>query len=351
MSDKTVFVIGAGASKEVNLPVGKELKLRISELLNIKFVRSQINKGDEIIASAFKKHVLDIKGNQADYNQYLIEAKKISKALPLAISIDNYIDAHRENENISFCGKLAIVKAILEAEGNSYLTLKGTINKEINFEILENTWYLPFFKLLTENCNKNDLTERFKKIVLIIFNYDRCVEQFLYYALQRYYDISEHESAELLKTLKIFHPYGIVGQLPFNSSDVTFDFGANPSPTKLLQLANEIKTFTEGTDPNSSDIIEIRKNMAIANKVVFLGFAFHKLNIELIRPNLEFNNEEHYTECYGSAYGIPLQDHDVINNILSRYFEISNNNISLDIPNSTCKDFFSNYMRSLSFAD
>jgi hypothetical protein len=33
MSMKTVFVIGAGASKEANLPTGSELKVQIANLL------------------------------------------------------------------------------------------------------------------------------------------------------------------------------------------------------------------------------------------------------------------------------------------------------------------------------
>jgi hypothetical protein len=37
MEIKTVYIVGAGASKEVNLPIGYELKSIISKLLNIQF--------------------------------------------------------------------------------------------------------------------------------------------------------------------------------------------------------------------------------------------------------------------------------------------------------------------------
>lgn len=62
------------------------------------------------------------------------------------------------------------------------------------------------------------------------------------------------------------------------------EFGQDLTPDLLLKLVVGIKTFSEGTDPESSDILEIRKHMGKANVLVFLGFAFHKLNMELINP-------------------------------------------------------------------
>jgi len=48
-------------------------------------------------------------------------ARSISVALPLAKSIDNYIDSQWGDEKIAFCRKLGIVKKILEAEKSSFL--------------------------------------------------------------------------------------------------------------------------------------------------------------------------------------------------------------------------------------
>ncbi len=45
---KTVFVIGAGASKEANLPTGIELKDKISALLDIRFDWHDQKSGDEV---------------------------------------------------------------------------------------------------------------------------------------------------------------------------------------------------------------------------------------------------------------------------------------------------------------
>ena len=99
------------------------------------------------------------------------------------------------------------------------------------------------------NCRRSvrgDLKERFKSITLIIFNYDRCIEHFIYYALQNYYRLSGSESAELIKCINMYHPYGDVGTLPWVNQNGAMEFGTEPRSKQLLELVKKIKTFTEG---------------------------------------------------------------------------------------------------------
>ena len=125
MGKKTVFVVGAGASKEAKLPTGHELKEDISRLLDMRFDWNDQKSGDYVIAEALRRHVKQPDGS-GDINPYLHEAWHIRDALLQAISIDNFIDAHRKNEKIALCGKLAIVKSILHAESRSLLYFKKT---------------------------------------------------------------------------------------------------------------------------------------------------------------------------------------------------------------------------------
>ncbi len=92
-----VIVIGAGASCEVGLPVGSELKNKIIELLNLRYEYGVLKSGDQLIADALKKYTHQINAPD-DYESYRVEAIKLCRALPLAISIDNALDAHSENE-------------------------------------------------------------------------------------------------------------------------------------------------------------------------------------------------------------------------------------------------------------
>ena len=54
MSNKNIFIIGAGASKEANLPTGDELKKIITELLDINFDFSTQKSGDRTIVGALR---------------------------------------------------------------------------------------------------------------------------------------------------------------------------------------------------------------------------------------------------------------------------------------------------------
>ena len=127
MENKTVYIIGAGASKEANLPTGNELKSKISELLDIRFPIHQQESGDRLITEVLRQHVSKITNGNNDINPYLYVAWHIRDALPFAISIDNFIDNQRDNDKIAFLGKLAIVRAILAAESKSNLKFTNTI--------------------------------------------------------------------------------------------------------------------------------------------------------------------------------------------------------------------------------
>jgi len=104
----------------------------------------------------------------------------------------------------------------------------------MQFSNLEKTWYTPFFQLLTENRGPGNIKERFESITLIIFNYDRCVEHFIYNALQNFYGLSGPEAVELVKEINIFHPYGVVGALPWMGQDGAMEFGSEPHPKQLF---------------------------------------------------------------------------------------------------------------------
>jgi hypothetical protein len=51
---KSIIVVGAGASKEVALPTGEELKERIRTLLNIRFRDFQKVSGDDLVYEALR---------------------------------------------------------------------------------------------------------------------------------------------------------------------------------------------------------------------------------------------------------------------------------------------------------
>lgn len=347
----TVIVVGAGASKEAGLPTGQELKTHIVNLLDIRFDWREQKSGDPTICEALRLHVKQTEPASNDINPHLRAAHHICDAMPQAISIDNFIDAHSEDKKIELCGKLAIVRSILHAEKQSRLYFDRTAanRSQPDFKGLEGTWYNLFFQLLTENCRKQDLLERAKSVALIVFNYDRCIEHFLYHALQNYYKIPPQEAGNIASAIKIYHPYGKVGALPWQEVSGAVDFGADPSARQLLDLATQIKTFTEGTDPASSEIVSIRRNMLDSSIVVFLGFAFHRLNMQLIRPDTNGKSKSEPKSFFATARGISSSYCKHLEGELGDFFVGASN--SANVRNDlTCFGLFQEYWRSLSFS-
>jgi len=342
MEKKTVFVIGAGASKEANLPTGDELKITISKFLNIDFELSKLISGDPLIYRA----LMDIaKERKEDAHEYYRQGRHISESLPLAESIDNFLDQHRGNEKIILCGKLAIVRSILDAENQSHLRFgKHGAKPNVTSTDLNKTWYNQFFKMLTVNCVKSELARRFRSATLIVFNYDRCIEHFLFFALQKYYKHSEDEAIDLINELNIYHPYGVVGNLPWLNRKNSIEFGSTPRAEGLLNLSEMIKTFTEGTDPILSEISGIRRHVSAAERIVFLGFRFLDLNLRLIAP--DDVTKSLLSRCFATTLGISPSDKASITGQITDLYKPG---LKVDMADMSCYDFFSEYSRSLSF--
>ena len=344
---KTLYILGAGASSEAGLPTGHKLKEATANLLDMQFNCGEQINGDEHIWEAIRIHVKQPDIQEQDLKPYLQAAWHIRDAMPQAISIDNFIDTHNDDKMIELCGKLAIVRSILDAERSSKLYIDpSNINNRLYFSALEETWYASYMKLLAENCTKKDLSKRLESIVLIVFNYDRCIDHFLYNSLKNYYGLQPEEVIDLVNEIEIYHPYGVVGNLPWQGGQ-SVAFGAEIDPYKLLDLAKQIKTFTEGTDPESSNIADIHDRVSRANPIVFLGFAYHKQNMELLWPKGRIFNTTEPRSCFGTAMGISEHDCERIKREMSPSYKRTMT--ALEIRNDLhCCDLFKEYRRSLS---
>lgn len=346
MARNTVYIIGAGASFEVGLPVGNKLKDYIASTLQMEFEYGSFKGGNHEFFQMLLRHT---NNNWSEVNEYIQVCQHIRNNMPLAISIDNFIDSERGNEKLIICGKIAIVDAILKAEKRSSLYFdRYRSDNTINFSALENTWYLQFFRTLTENCRAEDLSARFSSITLVIFNYDRCIEHFLHRALMSYYRLSEVDAAKILSHLTIIHPYGTVGALPWQEqkSPTIMGYGSEIQPNQLIGYAQRIRTFTEGAH---SELMEILKSkMSSTERLVFLGFAFHRLNMELLSlADGERYKNPSVIECYGTAFETSKSDRDSICSSITHLYE---GELKINLENMTCFQLFKDYSRSLGYA-
>ncbi len=216
----------------------------------------------------------------------------------------------------------------------------------MNFETLEETWFNTFWKLISQDCQALGFKERLSSVVFIIFNYDRCIEHFLYHSIQNYYGLNSEQAASLVNGLEVFHPYGMVGSLPWTNGPAPMKFGADPDCHNLVKLAAQIMTFAEGADPGGSNVEQIRYHLATADTLIFLGFAYHQQNLELLTPPFEHQRVlERQIQCYGTTLGISGPDLDAINTKLQEHFGAQL--VPNEDRNLTCSDLFYTYWRAL----
>jgi hypothetical protein len=348
---RTVFVIGAGANTEIGMPSGEELKLKISKLLDFYWDREEMTKGDRYIESAIRQYCRN--NNNFDYVKLCRAAGSITKAMSLTTSIDNFIDSHRGNKLIELCGKLAIVRSILNAEHDCALfeVYRKSIPKNRNNEKivqLDKSWYLSFFKLITDGYHINELSARLNDFSFIIFNYDRCFEYFMYNALIIKYGINNEEAKNIVKNMNILHPYGIVGELWNERGEITF--GETPNQDTFFSLAEKIKTFTENMKNDNEYNRNIDYFIKLGDRIIFLGFAYHKQNLSLLFNQNSLLNYENITKseniiCYGTGYGFSKNDMEQIRNSL---MEANNKIVECTIEDVGCSQFFSDFWYTLS---
>ena len=351
---RTVFVIGAGANVEIGMPSGNELKAKIAEILNFTRKNDGSFNGDKIVLGALNLQSREqYEAFNLTTNDDLLKAAiNTSNAMALSGSIDNFIESRKNEPGIVFCGKLAITKAVIDAEmfcalpnDDDRLSVARDKAKKLN-----DSWYPQLFFKITEGCQIYLLAERLDNISFIIFNYDRCFEYFMYNSLMTFYNLNHESAKSFVQSLHINHPYGTVGNL-WDSKD-RLTFGIAPDVARLLSLVSKIKTFTE----NVKDEAEISNNRIIylierADRVVFLGFAYHDQNTDILfkQPGKLFVLDgvglTDNVKCYGTGYGFSDNDLTLIcDELKEKDKRISN----VDILSVVCSEFFQKFVRELS---
>jgi hypothetical protein len=342
----TLFVIGAGASKEVGLPTGAELAESIADKLDLRFEFSRLRSGDPTIAELLHKHA---RNNNANSNEYYAAGRQIGRGIRYSRSIDEYINKHRDNRLMQLCAKLAIVRSIMEAERRSHLFVnENKVNSDsARVEEVNKSWMLEFCRTLLDGRTIEEVNNLFDGISFIIFNYDRCVEQFLFHAIQRCYGLRVDAASEALRSLKIIHPYGSLGPLPWQDREFGVAFGGGiHDEADILSLSSRIRTLYE-QEQEQSDFRAIQTIVEAAEIIVCLGFGYHPQNLEMLKPA----GETALRRIYGTAYG---ESEAGVEAIRERLLAVVGNNVirsthHVKVHNEMrCADLVREYTRVLS---
>jgi hypothetical protein len=327
---KTLFVVGAGASAEFGLPMGSLLARQITSKMDIRYERGfeYVGTGDQRLYEQLAQ------AQRTNPDQWHPAAMRIRDGLPFAQSIDDFLDQRRSDRWVNLYGKAAICKAILEAERESKLYF-NVLNRDEPFDVsaMADTWLVKFMYMLCRGIPREDVSRVFERVSFIVFNYDRCIEHFLISALERAYSIKSDDAAAIVDKLDILHPYGSVGRL----SQVAY----GNSSANCIALAEQIKTYTEQADEETV-LNKIRGLVDTAECVVFLGFAYHSQNMQMLRT--ETANSK---VVYGTTFGMSGADATEVQKSVAQTLKPS----AINLDGLKCAGLFDNYAKSLSGGD
>jgi hypothetical protein len=277
---KTVFIIGAGASKPYGYPTGKELREKII---------SGYNRWKELLYPSW---------HQIGEN-FLETFRKSGN-----VSIDLFLSRNPEFRDV---GKVAIVKTIADCEHHSKFGDK--------MEKSEEDWYSFIFQEMTKEIATAKDFGLFaeNKITFIIFNYDRSFEYYLEECfLNSFQSVKKEEIYEVLRKIPIYHVYGQVAYLPWQKQNEGFRYNQitfnNEQSTKEIMIKLSKNIHVIGEERQGIDTSLKQAQIGEAEKVFFLGFGFAKENLEVLNlPNLLQPKQQ----IFGS--GVGLLKEEIIN--------------------------------------
>jgi hypothetical protein len=341
MIDKRVlFIVGAGASTELGLPTGRQLLTDLSKIAKrpgeIYFdspdhYNPNIELPDDLRTCLIREAQRRSGGVWGAEFQRLCEiALWISRNAPLAPSIDNLLHSHKSDPDIVLVGKLMIAQCLIFAEANSIVGPKDLrtddkfaflkrskkiklSDKEITISGTDN-WLTRLFWLLAEESSFEDFLKRLANIDFVCFNYDRCIEHYLVNAASSYFKLDDGQVSRTLEAVRVVHPYGSLGDLVVRGQ-VAHGFGLQ---SDFETSAQRIRTFTEGVGQDGLHE-DVKGRIEAASFILFLGFGFLQLNMDLLFGNSPLLEPE---EIVATSLGIsPVSAGVITMYIRSKHFQ------------------------------
>jgi len=275
ITDKTVFILGAGASKPYGFPTALELR------------RDIIKSYPDMLKSAHSEY------NEVDINKvdFPIRLENLISTFEFSStkSIDLFLS---RNKQFYEDGKKIIAFLIANYE------IKSMFRE--NIEKPESDWYMHIFNLLTKDISDPaNLVSFFENnnISFITFNYDRSLEQFLYESFFYSFITKRNEITKLFSKIKIIHVYGKIAALPSENSYFNIPYG---SPTYFGYLEDLAKNINIVFEERKDDLREAKQLISEAQRIFFLGFGYADENLDA----LDFNSLIHQgSRIYGTGLG------------------------------------------------
>jgi hypothetical protein len=276
---KTTLIVGAGASCELQFPANEELLARVGQSFDFSRFGTGLQIKDSVLLAQYLQKMSSRLGkNDQDIHR---AADRIRIASKLTRSIDSLLDQHDTDTLITAAGKLAIVHFICQAEAKSILRLEPRIAGDLPIQGTD-TWLYQLGQLITSGVPRSQVERCLDELSIVNFNYDRSVEHFLPHAMVMAFGMTLKEAQAIVAAkLRIIHPYGTVGRLPWQKGDAAECEWGTEQPWNIHNLSTMIRTSSEVQRDNQM-LMQIRGAISSAKRIVFLGFGFQPQNVDLL---------------------------------------------------------------------
>ena len=259
---RTVFVIGAGCSKNYNFDVGSELLTSI--------VKKTAQPDDAIVNA-----LIQLPGGNIDVEKRM---RAFSAGLQSHETIDQYLNFIQHDEISVALGKIAIARCILEQENASGLADDNLRN---GVGSVANTWVAKLISRILRDLGRQNIAEMFSNLTFVCFNYDRAIEQIAYHQIRSATN-DDGETRQALSQLRVLHPYGSLGNIAWQGGPDVVEFGQHHDQyIGVIRASKSIRTFTETVDSNLGN--EINRAINAAEQICFNGFGYIRQNMMLLR--------------------------------------------------------------------
>lgn len=237
VEDRTVLILGAGASKPYGLPLGFELR-------------------DAVLAA---DRIWIPTGEGSGYAEPYEPERFDEFSHELAGSGFSSVDAFLEHRPVwTDLGKVAMSVCLLGSESRAKLfpphQPRDHWHEVLWSRLSAPTW--PGFKK--------------QPIRIITFNYDRSLEHYLIRVITNNYGVSVDTA---MRALSVLHVHGSLGVY-----DGSFGLPAS-TPSQVFDAANAIRVVHEA-DKGDAGFTRAREWVADAETVLFIGFGYHEANMK-----------------------------------------------------------------------
>jgi hypothetical protein len=248
----TVLVLGAGASHPYGFPTGERLTREICAAFS-----APDTPAAQLLSTPFSET-----GGFFRFREAFLKSGQPS--------IDAFL---QRRPNFLQVGKLAIAYCLIPYENE--LQLYQTCDPARGgdwYQYLSVKLDAPF-----ERFGENRLS-------IITFNYDRSLEHYLLNALQNSHAQPREECAKALAQIPIIHVHGQLGRRPYPEDGCR-------QYSQHLQYYHEASEAAAGIillhEEKSGSLEQAREVLAAAERIGFLGFGYHPVNVERIAIDVD----------------------------------------------------------------